>query len=378
MKILVLVHEFPPVGGGGGRVAQDLCAGLVERGHQIRILTAQCGDLPKLETQDGVDILRLRSGRKVPYRANFSAMLGFVLASIWEGLRQIRTSRPDVIHVHFAVPAGVSAFVLSRLTKIPYVITAHLGDVPGGVPEKTNKWFRWVFPFTPIIWRNAAKIAAVSQFTRELALQSYDVPIDVIPNGVDLKALDPGPISLNLPNRIVFAGRFTEQKNPIKLLDCLAKIVNIPWHCTLIGDGPLRPAMEAVVEKANLNDRITFLGWVKPERVIDQYRKADLMFMPSFSEGLPVVGVQALAMGLALILSNVGGNIELVDHGVNGFVFNPDDTKGFVTALRELLTDPDRLLQFRKASRVKSEKFTMSYVTKQYEMLLVQAIQNQT
>jgi len=378
MKILVLVHEYPPVGGGGGRVAQDLCAGLTERGHQIRILTAQCGNLPRVEIQDDVEVIRLKSGRKVPYRANFSAMLGFVVASVWAGLKHIRKSRPDVIHVHFAVPAGVSAFVLSRLTRIPYVVTAHLGDVPGGVPEKTNKWFRWVFPFTPVIWRNAARIAAVSQFTRELALKSYDVKIDVIPNGVDLKTLNPGQLSLNNPPRIVFAGRFTEQKNPIKLLEVLVQIADIPWQCTLIGDGPLRPAMQAVVEKANLGDRVNFSGWIKPERVIDQYRKADLMFMPSFSEGLPVVGVQALAMGLALVLSNVGGNIELVDHGINGYAYDPDDTKGFVTALRELLLDPIQLSKFRQASRVKSEKFTMSYVTDQYESLLVQAINNPT
>lgn len=377
MKILVLVHEYPPVGGGGGRVAQDLCVGLVERGHQVRLLTAQHGDLPEVEIQDGIQIFRLKSGRKVPYRADFSAMLGFVLASTREGLRQIRAERPDVIHVHFAVPAGVSAFLLSRLTKVPYVITAHLGDVPGGVPEKTKKWFRWVFPFTPAIWQQAAKIAAVSQFTRELALKSYDVPIEVIPNGVDLKSLDPGEITVNHPPKIVFAGRFTEQKNPIKMLACLAKVSDIPWHCTLIGDGPLRPAMEDAVEKANLGDRVSFLGWVKPERVIDQYRSADLMFMPSYSEGLPVVGVQALAMGLALVLSRAGGNVELVDNGVNGFLHDPDDTQGFVSALRELLTDPDRLLRFRKASREKSQQFTMSYVTKQYETLLEQAIQNQ-
>ena len=74
MRVLVFSHEYPPVGGGGGRVAQDLCRGLVARGHSVRILTAGLGDLPARENDGGVEVVRLRSGRREAFRAGMGAM----------------------------------------------------------------------------------------------------------------------------------------------------------------------------------------------------------------------------------------------------------------------------------------------------------------
>ncbi|NMB58548.1 MAG: glycosyltransferase family 4 protein, partial [Chloroflexi bacterium] len=69
MRVLVLCHEYPPIGGGGGRVAQDICAGLAARGHDVHLVTAAFGDLPREETQTGVTIHRLNSGRRQEFRA---------------------------------------------------------------------------------------------------------------------------------------------------------------------------------------------------------------------------------------------------------------------------------------------------------------------
>jgi hypothetical protein len=74
-----------------------------------------------------------------------------------------------VIHAHFAVPTGALAFPVSRLTGIPYVLTAHLGDVPGGVPEQTAHLFRLVNPLARILWKSAARVTAVSSFVAGLA-----------------------------------------------------------------------------------------------------------------------------------------------------------------------------------------------------------------
>ena len=191
MRILVLVHEFPPVGGGGGRVAEDICSKLAKRGHEVKVLTTHIKGLPYEEERNGFQIIRFGSLRTQPYRASFLSMAVYVLAGLWAGLRLISSFKPDVIHAHFAVPAGALAWMLSRMTGIPYVLTVHLGDVPGGVPEKTDEWFRWIYPFTPDIWRNASEIVAVSEFTRQLALKKYKEKIQVVPNGVDLSTLMP-------------------------------------------------------------------------------------------------------------------------------------------------------------------------------------------
>jgi L-malate glycosyltransferase len=374
MRILVLIHEYPPVGGGGGRVAQDICRGLVARGHEVHIITAHWGVLPLDEVDEGIQIHRVRSGRRLPYQARLPAMIGYVLAAFFFGLRLCRTWRPDIMHVHFAVPAGVAAWLLSLLTGIPYILTAHLGDVPGGVPEKTSGWFRWIFPLTPPIWKGAKHVTAVSKFTRKLALERYDIPMTVIPNGVDLEKLDPGSIHLQDPPRLAFAGRFVSQKNPLQFVQTLANIKDLHWTGLMMGDGTLRAEVELAIRTYNLEDRITLTGWLHPAEVLDGFRRCDILFMPSLSEGLPVVGVQAMALGLVLVLSRVGGCVEIVEPGRNGYLCDSGDTGGFSQILRQLLTNPTELLEMRQASREISARFDMNEIVSSYEKLLLGSI----
>ena len=368
MRILVLIHEYPPVGGGGGRVARDLCGRLAAAGHEIYLLTARYGDLPRLERRGNLTVERLSSGRREPYRADLKAMAGFIVAATARGLKLSREWKPDVIHAHFAVPAGPSAWLISTLTGVPYILTAHLGDVPGGVPEKTGKWFRWIYPLTPPVWKGAKKVVAVSPFTRQLAAQSYPgVTVDVIPNGVDLRAIDPGALALNSPPRIVFSARLMPQKNPLQVVRTLAAVRDLPWQCEILGDGPLMEPLRREIADHHLDDRINLTGWVTPEVVLQAYARSDILFMPSLSEGLPVTGVQALAMGLALVVSRIGGWDGLVDDGENGFRVSLDTPERFETALRNLLDDPERLLKARLASRRLAEKFDLDSVAAAYE-----------
>lgn len=366
MRILVLSHEYPPIGGGGGKAAQDTCRGLAARGHEVRLLTAHLGDLPLRELSDGFEIIRLRSGRRQAYRAGLPAMAGYVLTSAWAGLRLARAWKPDLIHVHFAVPAGAAAWFISRLTGIPYVITVQLGDVPGASPEKTGGWFRWIYPFTPPIWKSAAAVVAVSEFTRQLALKHYPVEIAVIPNGVDIHKLEPGSSCAGEPPLIVFAGRFVQQKNPFQVVRVLARLRDLPWRCAMLGDGPLRADVEAEIGRLGLRERINLPGWLRPEEVIGWFRQSDILFMPSITEGLPLVGVQALATGLAIVAGKTGGFIDLVEEGRNGALLDAHDEAGFSQTLRELLSDPHRLEGYRRASREIAQRFDLDTVVKSY------------
>lgn len=370
MKILVLIHEFPPVGGGGGRAAQDICRGLAERGHEITVLTAHLKGLPKEETIDGMHILRVPSLRREAFRADIKAMGGFVLSGLWAGYRLTKSWQPDVIHAHFAVPAGALAWMLSKLTGVRYMMTVHLGDVPGGVPEKTSGWFKWILPFTHSIWQDAKQVVAVSEFTRQLALRHYQREITVIPNGVNVAQLKPAIIQVQTPPRIVFAGRLMAQKNPIQIIRTLAELKDLPWECVLLGDGPLMADVQQSIKECGLQDRFILPGWVTPEDVLDWFDKSDILFMPSLSEGLPVVGVQALAKGLAFVVSDIGGFVDLVEDGKNGFLVALNDPSSFLTALKELISNKNYLSHFRKASLQKVTSFDMALIVEQYEQKL--------
>jgi len=375
MKILVLSHEFPPVGGGGGRVAQDLAIGLAARGHEIRVLTAHLDGLTLIETVGGVQVERIPLKRKAAFRAEFAEMARYDLAAFQVGLKMIREWHPDLIHAHFAVPAGAAAFALSKLTGIPYVLTVHLGDVPGAVPEKTDRWFKWIFPLTPSIWRGASKVAAVSEFTRQMALRHYHVPVEVIPNGVDLAALPAHQPSDGVP-RLVFAGRFVETKNPEHLVRALSQLQALPWMCAMLGDGPLLESVHQTVAGSGLSGRISLPGWVTPEQVLSQFARSDVLVLPSSSEGLSVVGVQALGMGLAMVLSDAGGNLELVRDGENGFLFPVGDVDALADRLKKLLKNPSVLQSAQEKSRAMAKKFDLPTIIDQYEALFEIVNQN--
>jgi glycosyltransferase involved in cell wall biosynthesis len=374
LRILVLIYEFPPVGGGGGKAAEDICQFLAGQGHELRVLTAHYRDLPAREQRDGFEVWRVASGRRLAYKADLRAMGGYVLAGTAAAVRMVQAWRPQVIHAHFAVPTGVVAWSMKRTAGVPYVLTAHLGDVPGGVPEKTDKWFRWFYPFTPPIWRDAAQVVAVSEHTRTLALSHYPgVDIQVIPNGVNVQALTPQDLQPGRPPRLVFAGRFVPQKAPLEVIRTLAALRDLPWTCTMLGDGPLRPQVEHEIAASGLQDRVRLPGWVTPQEVVEVFGRSDMLFMPSLTEGLPVVGVQALAMGLAVVASRVGGFGELVEDGENGFLHTPDDAQGFSTSLRSLIQEPGRLGEFRLHSRARAARFDICAVGQAYEAVLKRA-----
>ena len=134
MRILTIIYEFPPIGGGGGRAAYDICKELAARGNDVTVLTAHMQGLPLEEKRDDIRLVRIPSLRTQAFGATFPTMLAYVLVGLWTGLRLIYVYRPEIIHTHFAVPSGALAWALSILTGLPYILTAHLGDVPGGVP----------------------------------------------------------------------------------------------------------------------------------------------------------------------------------------------------------------------------------------------------
>jgi glycosyltransferase involved in cell wall biosynthesis len=374
MRILVVIHEFPPVGGGGGRAAYDICVNLARQGHEIVVLTAHMGGLPFEENLDGIRIVRIPSFRTEAFRATFFVMLAYVLGGLWSGPGVIRHFRPDIIHTHFAVPSGALAWGLSVLSGIPYVLTAHLGDVPGGVPEKTGAWFRWLMPFTHTIWRRAKRVVAVSAFTRQLALRHYNVNIEVIPNGADVQLLSPSEIRINQPPRLVFAGRFVTQKNILAIIQILSELKHLDWRCAMLGDGPLFEDAKSEIKRHGLEERFVLPGWLTPPEVLEWFSKSDILFMPSLSEGLPVVGVQALAKGLALVVSNIGGFMDLVDDRQNGYLIDLHDHHKFAHVLQELLSDPMLLSQFRKNSLEKARHFELNSISKKYEDIFLDVL----
>jgi glycosyltransferase involved in cell wall biosynthesis len=367
IKILVVSHEYPPIGGGGGRVIKDLCEGIASDDYNFHVLTAIWDDIPELEELENITIDRIRSNRVHAHHANLLTMACFVWKSFWRSLKIIRRWRPDIVHAHFAVPGGASAAAASILTRTPYMITVHGSDVPGSAPEKTGKWFRFIFPFTRFIWNKAEKIITVSERSRQLALKNYPIAIDVIQNGIDTKRYVPPSLEIHDPPCIIYIGRFSSEKNAQLVPKILSHLDDLSWNCVMIGDGPQMGQVQSLISEKRLKDRIRLPGWIGPQEVDEALLKCDILLMPSLREGMPIAGLQGLASGLALIMSEVGACSEMVNEGENGFLVKAGDEKGYALALRTLLSDRKKLNRYKKKSLNKAGEFDIKKIISAYK-----------
>ncbi len=374
MKILLLNYEFPPVGGGGGHFSEDVCRHLARRGHVVRVQTAHLKGLPRVEARDGYTIYRSPSLRRHAHTCTVREMASFIALNLLPAWRQARGFQPDVLYVHFAVPTGVVGWFIHRVLGIPYVLNTHLGDIPGAIPDQTEHVFRWIKPLTRPIWREAAVVTVLNEYLRGLARQSYQVPMEILPIGVNLREL---PQSTPLPHKpvgLVFAGRFNPQKNLLFLIDILTRVADLDWRLDMAGDGPLMPAVREKGRQAGLSGRIVFHGWVTQPEVDVIMSENDVLVMPSITEGIPVVGIRALGTGLAILASNAGGIPGVVEDGVNGFLCPVNDLTAFAGRLRELLTSEERLGQMKQASRDLAPRFDLETITDRLEELFHRAV----
>jgi len=372
MKVLVLCYEYPPLGGGGGRVAQAIAEQLVKRGYEVRVQTAALGWRSKRETINGVDVFRTASLRRREDTCGIHEMGLYCVTSFLPTLHHIWKWKPDVVHAHFAVPTGLLAYAVHTITGVPYVLTAHLGDVPGGVPEQTDNLFRLINPIAQLIWKSAAACTAVSSFVQKLAEAAYERKVIRILNGVELEqSATRNPNSeLSTPRHLVFVGRLSVQKNPVFLINILARLQNPSWKLTLVGDGPYMDEVRQRIATTKLREKITVTGWLDAVAVQRILRDADILVMPSLSEGLPVAGVEALKHGLAIVASDIPGLHDVVEDGVNGYRVALNDLDAFAHKLNWLLESDNTLLAMKHASWNKAREFDMAAITDQYEEVL--------
>jgi glycosyltransferase involved in cell wall biosynthesis len=240
MRLLTLCYEWPPVGGGGGRAARDIAESLVKRGHSVRVQTIRFGDSPRFAQEQGVDVYRTFGFRSKADRCSPAEMAGYLATSALPTLRHLHEFKPDLIHAHFAVPTGALALPSAMLGRIPYVITAHLGDVPDAIPDQTDHLFKRIQPLIRPIWKRASAATGVSQFVADLAQKAYGRPVQVIPNGIRLNNRPPSPDQSQRPPRFIFVGRLNSQKNLHFLPSILSGIKDMPWTLTIVGDGEER------------------------------------------------------------------------------------------------------------------------------------------
>lgn len=209
----------------------------------------------------------------------------------------------------------------------------------------------------------ATAVVCVSDFTRgQLFLQTPPgiwPRAHVIRCGIDLAAwrFAPQPRG-DGPPTVIAIGRLSAEKGFTVLIDAMARLrdAGVAARLLLVGHGPERAAVEAAIEHHALGDRITLAGELAPDAVRARLREADIFCLPSFSEGLPVSIMEAMAAGVPVVTTWIAGIPELAENGVTALTVPPARADTLADALRSLIDDPDLCLRLAKAGRVRVEE----------------------
>lgn len=324
MRILVISHEFPPIGGGGANACYYLTRDFSRRGHKVTVITANYQGLPDREILDGVEVFRVPSKRKNQEHCSFGEMLDYLLKAWPVAKKMVKREEYDICQVFFGIPSGPIGYLLKKKYHLPYVIRFGGGDIPG-FQARFDKMYKLIAPFLKLIWRKSDCLVANSVGLKKFAYDFFDKKdIEVITNGVDTNKYTPKEHSDDAIN-LLFVSRLIERKGLQFLLPQIRQIAresNQKVRLTIVGDGPYRSVLEDIVKKEKIEQYVSFAGYKDKEQIVTYYQNADIFVLPSKKEGMPNVVLEAMACGLPIVMSPCEGSAELIRD--NGRIVAPE------------------------------------------------------
>ena len=267
--------------------------------------------------------------------------------------RELRRRGIHHLHVHFANVAAEVAGLVSRMTDVTWSLTLH-GLADFGNPE---------------VSRVADKIArarfviCVSDFGRAQCMlvspSEHWSKINVVHCGLNPAQFSPTQTTPRLaedkPFRLLNVARLGPEKGHVVLLDALCELKRTGCHvsCVIVGDGPMRKRLEQTVREYGLAEDVRLVGAVGQDEIAAYYGSADAFVLPSLSEGLPVVLMEAMAMKLPVVASRIMGIPELVEHGVQGLLVSPARPSELAEEIQRLAADSAMCARMGAAGRDK-------------------------
>ncbi len=271
----------------------------------------------------------------------------------------LRPYAPNHLHAHFVDRAATVALVAGRLLSTPYSVTAHANDIyvnPVLLPEKLSE---------------AKFVATCTGYNREHLARvgngNLSPKINCIYHGLDVSHYQPDSKPWDTP-LLLSVGQLKEKKGLAYLIKAcrILKDRGYNLECQIVGEGPLRPALEAQIRQLSLEDAVTLCGALPHPEVIEKYRQATLFVLPCVvsangdRDGIPNVILEAMAMQVAVVSTRHSGIPEVVEDGVNGLLVPPADEVALAEALAQLLDDPERRCQLGQRGRqTVIEKFSV-------------------
>lgn len=258
--------------------------------------------------------------------------------------RRLREKSVDHLHDHNGEGCALVAMLASKLSGVPYSLTIH---GPGEFDQPT------LLCLAEKVHRSKFTVA-ISEYGRS-QIQRWIAPSDwpkiqVVRCGVRFNAEDEA-IGIMSKRRLVCVGRLSMEKGHLVLIEAIARLKALPaFEVIIVGDGPLRSAIETKTAALGVQDRVSMTGWMSSDGVHNEIARCCAMVLPSFAEGLPVVLMEAFSLGRPVIATAIAGIPELVEPGISGWLVPAGSIDSLEAALREVLsTEPERLVSMGRA-----------------------------
>jgi glycosyltransferase involved in cell wall biosynthesis len=328
--------------------------------------------LKRVEFIEGVEIHRVPVMRQRQDYCSTFEMATFLISGAWHSLWQVGEFQPDIVHIFFGVPDGPVGWLLKRVHGLPYIISLRGADVPSDEVKRFARQYKVLRPFIRWLWHDADALVAVSDGLRSYAKETApDLPIEVIPNAIDLSAFTP-PVQRERdgPVRLLYVGRFNAFKDVETLVEAVGRLSQMDvgeFELDLVGEGEQRPVLERMVSELGLTRRVHFVGWVARDRIADYYRNADIFVTATTWEGMPNTVLEAMACGLPIVGTLASGLRELVHDDLNGYLVPIKDPNALARALARLVDNGYERRRMGRQSRTLAEReFAWEYIAEQY------------
>jgi len=379
MRILIVGETYYPGSNGQAAFTIRLAEGLADQGHQVMVMVPGARLAVSEENIHGVRVFRLPAISI----GLFHPETYMALPAPWLVAQVIDSFHPDVVHIQDHYPTARAVVSLARRRKLPIVGTNHF------LPENVLPYFNFV-PLHQstkvwILWqtmRNVYRHARIITTPTETAArilreQKLGSPVHPISCGVDTTRFRPLPdldraavrrkYGLH-PDRalILYVGRLDGEKRIDLLIHALHLLRRSDVHLCITGKGALGGALTSLTHRLHLDEQVTFTGYVPAEELPSLLNSADLFAMPSPQELQSIATLEAMATGRPILAANARALPELVAHGVNGYLFRPDDPQDAALWMARLLDERDRWPAMGQASLERARAHSLENTIRSY------------
>ena len=365
MKILMLTWEYPPrVVGGIARVVHDLSKTLIKDGHEVTVVTYKEGDAPYFEDDKGVKVYRVDN-----YMINPNNFIDWIMQMNFNMVAKAneiiaKEGNFDVIHAHDWLVA-YAAKTLKNSYNIPIVSTIHATESGrnSGIHDETQRYINdteWMLTY------ESSEVIVNSNYMKGELQRLFGLPyekINVVPNGVNLNLFNGIERDYNFRRKyamdnekiILFMGRLVYEKGIQHLISAMPKILEGYHDAKLViaGKGGMLDELKAQVDFLGISEKVCFAGYMKGKDVQKMYKAADISVFPSTYEPFGIVALEAMLSENPVVVSDIGGLNEIVQHRENGMKTYCGNPNSIADSILELLYDHKLCAEITKKAKNK-------------------------